>query len=129
MAKVRKYRSVEACLWSAFAHAYDFESEQRYYHIWAIREGLRRLQHFAYQPWQEVKARKKHECARGCKIKAGHIYFKFGEGATWGSGLKVCAGCVAMILYFQQAYNAPPVAFTHWDWELQEPVWKDENGR
>jgi len=117
--RIRNLRSVEECLWSAFA---NFDPQEPQY-FWAVRECVERIKQVDRQPWREVTARKEHECTRGCQIKPGDNYFQYPTGSGgWGDHLQVCAGCMAMILYFQRAYNLPPHFYSHWNWELKEPV-------
>ncbi len=118
----RNLRTMKSCLWNAFAN-YDPQEDM---HMWAIYEGVARLGRISRQQWRDVKARKKHECTRGCKIKNGHVYFQMQLGGGWGYDLKICAGCMAMILYFQQTYNLPPYFHTHWDNSKNEPVRETE---
>ena len=49
--------------------------------------------------WKITKANKEHECTRGCAIKAGEHYFD--------SDMKVCARCMAMILFFNNVEALP----------------------
>ena len=114
----RRLRSLEDCLWSAFT--YGSSQEDRY--IWAVSEGAERIAPYSNQVWLHTQARKKHECIRDCEILPGHIYFRLQTGGGWGNELKICVKCLAMILYFQKAYNLPTNFFTHWDFEEDDPV-------
>ena len=114
------YLNIEECLFSAFAE-YDYVDPQECRQMWAIQEGLSRIKH-GYGEWQRVRARKKHECIRGCRIHAGDFYFKHKLGAGWTDEWKLCAGCMAMILYFTEVDKLPVVFHTHWDLQKQEPV-------
>ena len=68
--------------------------------------------------WRGVDARKDHICVRGCAIKDGDEYFQKRHGyGGWGSDLKFCAACTAMILYCRDVDKLPPAYFTHWDTE------------
>jgi hypothetical protein len=81
--------------------------------MWAIREGLHRIDPMRVE-WHEVKANKDHVGTRGCAIKRNAVYFQLQSGAGWGSELKVCAACLAIILYFQRVHELPPYVKTHW---------------
>ena len=133
MRKPRTLIPFEECLWNAFAYSNPQEIEQ----LWAIREGIRRAYGRWY--WRETSARKKHDCIRGCRndfshgkekhgksIRPGDNYFKLSLSATWGDDLKICAGCMAMILYFKDTHKMPPTYFTHWDRETKSPTRIDE---
>ena len=90
--------------------------------MWAIQKGVRRA-YSGYNRWRPTDARKDHECIRGCEIKRGDVYFKMDLGGGWGNDLKACAGCMAMILYFQGAYELTRHGFyTHWSFEEDAPV-------
>jgi hypothetical protein len=90
--------------------------------LWAIEEGLRRIDPLQLQ-WRGVDARKNHICVRGCAIKDGDEYFQKRHGyGGWGSDLKFCAACTAMILYCRDVDALPSAYFTHWDTEQQQPV-------
>ena len=124
MSQTKNYKSAQECLWSAFAN-YDPQEPQLF---WAIRECVRRIKKYDGQMWREVSARKKHRCERGCKIKPGDSYFQYPTGGGgWGDNLKVCAGCLAMILYFQRTFLLPPHFHSHWDWDNKEPVLIEED--
>ena len=86
-----------------------------------MHEGLRRVDPLRVD-WHEVKANKDHTCVRGCAIQRNDVYFKLQNGAGWGSELKVCAGCLAMILFFKQVEDLPPGMKTHWDVVEQRAV-------
>lgn len=129
--KPRRYVTFEDCLWAAATHIatddgyLDDQDPQKDRQMWAIQEGVRRMQH---QPtcehrWKAVSARKEHECLRGCKIRGGDIYFREDYVSSYASGPAVCAGCMAMILFYQQAYNLPVVFRSHWDIEQRDAVW------
>jgi hypothetical protein len=122
----RRYISLQECLFSAFANP-QFDDPQEHRQLWAIHEGLARLERDVYPSWSAVDARKEHNCIRGHLINDGDVYFKFNVGAGWTSDWKFCAGCTAMILYFKEVDKLPPVFHTHWDLEKKEPVrLKDE---
>ena len=65
------------------------------------------------------KANKEHQCARGCSIKNGEYYFiKSGESID---GLKMCARCMAMVLYFKYVGKLKPCEYLGWDPRHREP--------
>ena len=118
-ASKRKLRSLEDTLFEAFANLprqYNQEEQQ----MWAIREGIRRTE--LSHEWREVKARKIHECMRGCKIEQGDTYFGMTVDAGWGYDSKICPGCMAMILYFKEVQHLPPKIYSHWDIDSKKPV-------
>ncbi len=88
--------------------------------MWAILEGMRRIDRSSYI-WRSVKARKDHECIRGCRIKNGNTYFKR-TIAGWGNDWKFCAGCMTMLLYFMEVGEMPSCSRTHWDVVAEKPV-------
>lgn len=114
-----RFEILETCLFdAAFNSEYSDHQDER--QIWAIIEAFRRTSwgdHWGDYP----SARKEHTCNRGCKIDYGHIYFRQNT-FSYSSGIKICAGCMAMVLYLQQAYERPVVFYTHWDWKENEPV-------
>ena len=116
-------KTLDESLFEAFTYPYcDPQSESI---TWAIVEGIRRLQELGGNDrrWEMVsKARKEHECARGCQIEQGEAYYKYRLGAGFGDELKFCAGCMAMILYYKQVQNLPLYMDTHWDVENAEAV-------
>lgn len=120
----RQYISLQECLFSVFVNS-AYNDAQEYRRLWAIHEGLRRIEH-AYGEWRNVKARKQHKCMRGCPINEGDIYFHHAIGVGWGDVWKFCAGCMAMILYFKEVDQLPPVHSTHWDVAQEKPVWVEE---
>lgn len=113
--------SLEQCLFTAFANS-DLDNPQEPRQMWAIQEGVRRAYPGNYSVWRSTHARKDHECVRGCEIKQGDIYFKMALGGGWGNDLNACAGCMAMILYFQGAHEMEPEFYTHWDLRAGAPV-------
>jgi len=116
----RALNSFRECLFDAFANI-GYSDPQALRQLWAIREGLRRVDPGGYH-WREVQARKEHDCMRGHEIHRGETYFQYQIGAGWGNDWKFCAGCMAMILYFQQVDQLGAVWFTHWDRETEGPV-------
>ena len=117
-----KIISLEDCLFEAFANS-DSRNPQEDRYMWAIWEGLRRLDLYA-PPWRRVKARKIHKCVRTCSIADGSIYFveRGADMSDYQAVPKYCASCLAMILYFKEVHHLPPQFYTHWDLETKEPV-------
>lgn len=112
--------SLMDCLLDAFANEH-FCNPQEERQMWAIYEGLRRVEPGSFS-WSAPNARKEHKCERGCSIKPGEIYFKAQIGYGYGSNLKLCAGCMAMVLYFMDVDKYPPRIETHWDAFDKTPV-------
>jgi hypothetical protein len=119
-------RDLRGCLFDAFVdpHYRDPQGQEL---MWAIREGLARfkLPMGPLSNWSETKARKDHECVRGCTIKVGDTYFRYITGPAWGDHLSICADCMAMILYFAEVDKLPPYMSTHWDFATQQPILKE----
>jgi len=119
---MKKYISLRRCLFDSFANRsmYDFEKDRS---LWAILEGLRRLGTWA-TPVNKIKARKDHTCIRNCTIKAGATYFTDESviEVKHAALPKVCAGCMAMILYFKDVDNLAPTKYTHWADEIKAAV-------
>jgi hypothetical protein len=113
-------RSIQETLWDMFVRD-DFRDPQDRQYIWATYEGLKRIDPLQYR-FKETKAQKDHECERGCLIKNGDKYYQHIVGAAWGSELKLCAGCMAMILYFLDMEKYRPYIYTHWHFGKQEPI-------
>lgn len=118
----RRYLSLDECLQRAFLNP-DYVDPMAERQIWAVIEGVNRLNPYE---WAITDARKKHECIRGCEIKANGIYFKRAIGRGWGSDWKICAGCMAMILHFKEVDKLPTYMFSHWDFEAEKPVNMEE---
>lgn len=114
----RRYITLDECLQNSFLNP-DYADPQERRQRWAIVEGVNRLNPYA---WGITTARKDHDCIRGCDIKAGDTYFKYGIGGGWGSDWKICAGCTAMILHFKEADKLPVYMYTHWDIEAEKPT-------
>jgi hypothetical protein len=93
--------------------------------MWAIIEGINRIDLY-HRDWRPTKARKEHECVRGCKIRDGNIYFQGEIGVGWDAYLKLCASCMAMILYYKEIYKLPPYIYSHWDIANNKPVLEKE---
>jgi hypothetical protein len=70
--------------------------------------------------WTIRKANKDHECSRGCAIRAGDFYFIHSGGGS--DGMKMCARCMAMVLYFKNVDGLSAYRYSGWDWEHQEPA-------
>ena len=118
---MRMMDSLEVCLLKAFANT-EYLDPQEHSTMWAILEGLMRLKTLDYS-WHRVDARKNHACVRGCTIKAGSIYFHWALGAwNWSEETKLCARCMAMVLYFKEVYLLPRCSYTHWDLKNKKPV-------
>lgn len=112
--------TLRSCLHEAFLNSWVSPQDDR--QRWAIEEGLRWIDPLQVQ-WRSVDARKAHTCVRGCAIKDGEVYFQKRHGyGGWGSDLKFCAACTAMILYCRDVDRLPPTYFTHWDTAQQKPV-------
>ena len=121
----RKLKPLSDCLFGAFAN-WHYDNPQDAQQMWAIIEGINRIDPYHLE-WQPTKARKEHECIRGCRIEEGHIYFKREIGAGWGSEWKVCAGCMAMILYYKEVYNLPRYIYSHWNIDNSKPVLEESS--
>jgi len=119
-----RYGSLSDSLWGAFANP-EYSPPQEPEQIWANREGLHRIDPMRVE-WHEVKANKDHICTRGLRHQAERSVFQVAKRAGWDGELKVCAGCLAMILYFKQVHELPPYMKTHWDVVEQRPVRLDE---
>lgn len=133
MRKNRRYISLEDSLWQSMVYLPDDEwpsgrNPQDDSQIWAIREGIRRLQRVpsSEHQWRGIRSRKEHECIRGCKIHEREVYYRETYPLFSDDGPPLCAGCMAMILYYQQVYHLPVVAWSHWDNEEETAVWRDE---
>lgn len=109
--------SAEDCLFDAFANE-DMCNPQDYKQFWAIYECFRRSDSLQRE-FNSRKARKEHECIRGCKIKPGHEYF---ARAEFYASVKIFAGCMAMILYYGGYCSRKPTFYDHWDIEKKIPV-------
>jgi hypothetical protein len=119
---MKRFHSLEDCLIDAFANRNFFNPQEDRY-MWAIHEGLRRLNLWT-PPWRRVQARKIHKCVRNCTISDGDIYFMESgmDLSSYQDVAKYCAGCMAMILYFKEVGNLPPNLYTHWDDEKKAAV-------
>jgi hypothetical protein len=119
---MKRFYSLRSCLFDAFGRSHWYISQEDRY-MWAIQEGLRRLHTWA-GVLCIVRARKDHKCVRNCAIKAGDTYFRDDTMIEVSPGFapKICACCIAMILYFKEVYNLPPTFHTHWDSEKKAPV-------
>lgn len=116
----RTLDSLRDCLFAAFANP-EYYDPQGPHQLWAVREGLRRVDPRGLER-REVQARKGHECIRDHTIRPGEVYFHREVGGGWGSEWKFCAGCTAMILYFQGVDKLPIQWSTHWDRQADRPV-------
>lgn len=119
--------TISSCLFDAFANQYLPEGnpfrrnpqDERF--MWAIQEGIRRIDRYLVN-WSAHQANKNHECIRGCQIKIGDMYFHSSYGSSFTDYLKLCAGCMAMLLYFMDVEKLPPYLYTHWDRTKGEAV-------
>jgi len=101
---------IKNSLWNAFANngLTLFPKAQKEDLLVAIQIGLSRIRETSkFYAWDSSCANKDHKCKRGCIIREGDIYFKYITGIGWGQYLKICAGCMAMILYYMKAYELP----------------------
>lgn len=110
--------TLDDCLWHALQSGRACARDPKM--IWATTEGVRRIDR-DHVDWRPTHANKQHKCARGCEITPGDLYFRYGRGPDWGLHLKVCVGCVAMLLYFLRVADLPPYCDTHWDLEEGGP--------
>lgn len=120
---MRKYLDLSECLFDVFANP-DYTDPQQEKYMWAIREGVNRIALYPGYPYNETRARKDHDCQMGHKISNNDIYFQYLDHG-WGSGIKFCARCIALILYVSEVHNKPPYMFTKWDTENQTPSRKE----
>ena len=65
--------------------------------------------HGDWHQWIMRKAIKDYECARQCVIKSGEHYFISGFGQS--GYMKLCARCMALVLYFNNVEALPK-----WGW-------------
>ena len=68
--------------------------------------------------WEIRRANKDHECVRGCSIKSSEQYFK-SDGSS--VGLKMCARCMAMVLFFKNVDELKPCHYLGWDGRRSAP--------
>ena len=96
--------------------------------VQAIEEGFYRSDlnvFYGHNP--TPTANKVHQCERGCEIKPGDKYFKVGDNSY--SALKICAPCMAMILYFKNVHELTPYLYDYWDNEQKRPHRADKSIR
>lgn len=124
---MKKIFSLEECLSDAYCSGVFNPQDDRL--MWAILEGLRRLNIWK-PPWRSVQAHKEHKCVRKCSIAAYDIYFleDAGQVLDYSTAPKFCPGCMAMILYFKEVYDLPPISYTHWNMEMKKPVKIEREG-
>jgi len=120
---------IEDFLFNIFANP-EFTDSQKYSNFWALEEIQNRLSVRNPDLWKMPRARKAHECIRGCSIHPDEYYFRYND--SFGSGIKFCATCAAMIFYFSRYHQIKTFRYDHWDAEQQHPValgptWVDEN--
>ena len=115
-------KSFEDCLFEALNSTYR-EDPGAEYKDWAVTEGFRRRIGNIYQ-WQVInRARQMHECVRGHLIREGESYYIYSYAIGAGHNMKICEGCMALILFFLGAHKLKPNMGTHWDLEKKEPQW------
>lgn len=118
---MNKYFNLRDCLYLAFVFTKFCDPQDRSC-MWAILEGLERLK-ILDSSWRSVTAYKDHKCVRGCTILEGNTYFHWAlGGGAWNDRLKICAGCMAMILHYKNVDQLPPCLYSHWDIENQKSV-------
>lgn len=105
---------LKTLLFDAFANP-EYCNVQDQSVFWAINEGRNRVPEL--ELFGIPTARKQHNCVRGCQIHVGDVYFVSDQ--FWS--MKMCASCMAMILYYLQVWNLPPYYYDYWDNELQCP--------
>lgn len=133
MNKTKESYPLESVLFSIFTDS-PYSNFRLPEHMWAVVEALNRVmlstKPLEAQLWREGdgwlfwrirKANKDHECARGgCNIKNGEFYFiHSGDDST--DGMKLCARCMALVLYFRNVEKLKPYHFIGWDYEHCEP--------
>lgn len=104
-------------LFNAFANSNDYNVQKREY-FWAVEEGFHRVKEFEYS-FNISHAQKEHKCMRNCKIQVGDKFFS--PMRNWSGGGKLCANCMAMILYYLKVGNLPVFEYDYWDDEKKEP--------
>ncbi len=115
---MKNYMSLKNCLFDTFANPRLMRECTT---IWAIQEGINRQ----LSNWRIVRARKDHECIKGCFIEYGTFYVK--DVDTWDyTDHKFCLSCAAMILYYQGVYKLPAVNYTHYSKEDDCPIFSAE---
>jgi hypothetical protein len=108
-------------IFNAFANPI-FNDAQQDKIFWAIKEGYNRVPKLRME-YDIRTSRKEHTCARGCEIKAGSQYFA--SRSAWGS-MKLCAGCMAMILYYLEVWDLPIDRYDYWDSENNRAHWAED---
>lgn len=115
-------KSFKDCLFEAL-NCNPLEDPTADYKDWAVYEGFKRKFGNSYQ-WQVInRARQMHECVRGHLIREGESYYIYSYEVGAGHGMKICNGCMALLLFFHGAHNLEPNMGTHWDLEKKEPQW------
>ncbi len=119
-------KSFKDCLFEATGCCHR-EDPGAAYKDWAVDEGFRRRFGNSYQ-WQVInRARKMHECVRGHLIREGDSYYIYSYGIGAGCEMKICNGCMALILFVLQSYKLKPNMGTHWNLEIKEIQWITES--
>ena len=115
------------CLLEALDSRYREDPTVKY-KDWAVYEGFKRKYGNIYQ-WQVVsRARQMHECVRGHLIREGDPYYIYSYAIGAGHEMKICNGCMALLLFFQGVCNLRPNMGTHWNLEKKECLWiKDKS--
>lgn len=115
-------KSFKDCLFEAL-NCNCREDPTAAYKDWAVTEGFRRKFGNTYQ-WQVInRARQMHECVRGHLIREGDSYYIYSYGIGVGGEMKICNGCMALILFFLGAHKSKPNMGTHWNLETGEIQW------
>ncbi len=115
-------KSFKDCLFEAL-NCNCREDPTAAYKDWAVTEAFRRKFGNTYQ-WQVInRARQMHECVRGHLIREGESYYIYSYGIGAGGEMKICNGCMALILFFLGAHKSKPNMGTHWNLETGEIQW------
>ena len=113
----RKFRHL---IYNAFANPL-FYYAQSVEVLWAIKEGVKRVPQLRSE-FTSPKAIKNYQCMRGCEIKKDEEYFLSSEEQD---NDKVCAPCMAMVLYFYRVWELPVFQYDYWD-EIRQFPHSDE---
>ncbi len=114
----KKFRDL---IYNAFANLFYFNTQAAEV-IWAIEEGVSRVPQLR-ATFTSPKATKDRKCMRGCEIKKGDEYFISSENTSPEKLTpdKVCASCMAMVLYFHHVWELPVFQYDYWDDIRQRP--------
>lgn len=91
--------------------------------FWAIEECFKRTNAYQLHEKQIISAKKNQQCTRGCDINSGDKYFKI---KSQYYSQKICASCMAMILFHQEAHLMPVVLYDYWDEKENAPHTNDK---